>query len=94
LFFEAGIDAHVQTHTFGNDFMPSSGFFYLQDTYRTGGYVLFNLFFNFKIKTAAIFLKLENMGNFVIDNKYYLVPHQPMQLRTFKFGIRWRFYDQ
>jgi hypothetical protein len=94
LHFETGIDAHYQGSYFGKDFMPSTGFYYLQDEKKTSGYVLINIFFNFRIKTADFFVKVENMGNIVFENHYYLVPHQPMQGRTFKFGLRWRFYDQ
>jgi hypothetical protein len=92
--FVTGADVRFQNRYSGADFMPASGFFYLQDSVQTSGYALVNIFFNFRIKTADLFLKIANAGYNIFTDGYYLVPHQPMQGRTFMFGIRWRFYDE
>ncbi len=91
--FETGLDLKLQSQFKANEFMPATGMYYLQNEKETSGYALMNLFFNFRIKSADLFLKLENIMDELISSTYFLVPHYPMQGRTIKFGFRWRFYD-
>jgi hypothetical protein len=89
-----GTTLNYNSNYFADDFMPSNAMFFLQNDVQTGGYLRFDLFFNLKIKSAGIFLRVENLLDDVIDRSYYLTPHYPMPGRVIKFGVVWRFFDQ
>ncbi len=89
-----GFSFNFNSSYFANAFMPATAQFYLQNEKKTGGYLRIDLFVNLKIKTAKLFLKIENVADGLIDRSYYLVPHYPMPGRVIKFGIAWRFFDQ
>jgi len=91
---QIGVDFHFHTAYYSDAFMPATGLFYWQNIKKTGGYSLGDLFFNFRIKTARFFAKLENLTDDIVSKGYYLTPHYPMQGMTITFGINWRFFDQ
>ena len=94
LLLQTGFDFHFHSFYYADAFMPATGLFYWQAEKKTGGYPLVDFFINFRIKTARFFVKLENIGDNIIDKGYYLTPHYPMQGMTLKFGVNWRFFDQ
>ena len=57
-------------------------------------FALADIFVNFRIKSARMYLKFENVGDAVFGKGYYLTPHYPMQGMTVQFGVSWRFFDQ
>ncbi len=89
-----GVSGNYNSSYYAPAFMPSNGMFYLQTEKKTGGYFRFDFFVNAKIKTAKIFLKMENILDGTFSNSYYLTPHYPMPGRVLRFGILWRFFDQ
>jgi hypothetical protein len=93
MFAQIGIDFHYTSAYFAPAFNPAVNIFYLQHEIETNGYVLADVFFNFKIKTARVFIKLHNAGDELIRRGYYLTPHYPMPGRLFQFGLNWRFFD-
>ncbi len=93
LLAQVGLNLHFNSAYFADAFMPASSFFYRQEEKKTGGYALMDLFFSIKIKTARIFLKVENIGDGIIGDSYYLTPTYPQAGRTLQFGLSWRFYD-
>jgi hypothetical protein len=93
LFAQIGVDVHYTSEYFSPAYNPAANVFYLQDSVRTNGYILADIFFNFKIKTARVFIKLHNAGDELIKSGYYLTPHYPMPGRMFQFGLNWRFFD-
>jgi len=93
LYFQAGFDVFYNTAYFANDYMPSTGLFYLQSTKKVGNYPYLNFFINFKVKQARVFFKIEHLNQGYMGNVYYSVPHYPMPDRSFKVGISWLFYD-
>lgn len=88
-----GFSCDFNSSYYANAFIPSSALFYLQNEIKTGGFARIDLFFNMKIKTARIFLMMENVADNLTGNSYYLTPHYPMAGRVFKFGVSWRFFD-
>lgn len=89
-----GLSANYNSSYYADAFMPANSLFYLQNTTKTGGYLRLDLFINAQIKTARIFLKMENAADNLIENSYYLTPHYPMPGRVLKFGVVWKFLDQ
>ena len=94
LLMSLGVSANFNSSYYADAFMPANAMFFLQSEKKTGGYLRLDLFINAKIKTARIFLKMENIADDIIKRSYYLTPHYPMPGRVLKFGISWRFFDQ
>ncbi len=88
-----GIDFSYVSKYYGDLYNPASGVFYYQDSLKTEGFPLVDLFLCFKIKTARIYVKLENIGDGIFGTGYYMIPHYPMPGRSVKFGISWKFFD-
>lgn len=88
-----GVQVNFNSAYYSDRFMPATALFYLQDVNKTGGYALIDIFIHLKIKSARIFLKIENIGDGLVADQYYQTPHYPQAGRTLKFGLNWRFYD-
>ena len=91
--FKAGFDVNYFTEYYGYGYMPATGVFYIQDEKKIGNYPRLGAFVNLKIKTASLFLKLENFNAGLTERTYYGALHYPSPGRTFKFGISWDFKD-
>jgi hypothetical protein len=93
LFIRTGVELEYISSFKGDKYMPAVRQFYIQNEIMVGNYPKINLFINFKIKTARIFLKVENLNSGIEEDFYYTVPHYPMPGRVFKLGINWMFFD-
>jgi outer membrane receptor protein involved in Fe transport len=94
LLAQFGIDAHYTSEYYAPAYNPAVSIFYLQQSIKTNGYALADVFFNFKIKTARIFIKMQNAGDGIFrKGGYYLTPHYPMPGRLLLLGVNWRFFD-
>lgn len=91
--FKAGLDVNYFTEYYGYGYMPATGVFYIQEEKKIGNYPRLGAFVNLKIKTASLFLKLENFNAGITDRTYYWAFHYPSPGRTFKFGISWDLKD-
>lgn len=90
---QVGFDVHFTTSYFSNAYSPAASVFYLQNDTKTGGYALIDFFVNFRIKTAMMFIKLQNAGDNIVSKNYLNTPGYPMPGLVFQFGIKWRFFD-
>jgi len=88
-----GLQLNFNSSYYADRFMPATALFYLQEEKKTGGVALLDIFIHLKIKSARIFLKIENIGDGLVADYYYNTPHYPEAGRTLKFGLSWRFYD-
>ncbi len=88
-----GLQLHFNSTYYADGYMPATAFFYTQNEKKTGGYALIDLFVHLKVKTARVFLKIENIADGIVADRYYLTPEYPQPGRTIKFGISWRFFD-
>lgn len=86
---EAGISGIYNDSWYATSYSPALDDFYLQPKSKFGGLTVLNLFADFKIKSATLFLKVErvNIGwfkenSFIRDG--YLTPP-----RTIRFGFNW-----
>lgn len=93
MLLNTGVSVTYNSSYFANGFMPSGSMFHLQNELKTGGFARLDFYVSFRIKTARVFFMLENAGDNLTGNAYYLTPHYPMPGRVFKFGISWRFFD-
>ena len=93
LFTKSGIEIKYMSPFKGDNYMPALRQFYLQQEQEIAGYPQLNLFINLKIKTANIFLKVEDVLSATDDEYYFTTPNYPMPGTVFKFGVQWSFYD-
>jgi hypothetical protein len=94
---QLGVDVTYHTLYHPYSYMPSTGRFFRQDQVSTGNYPFVNVFFNFKVKRTRVFIMFDHvnygiMGN-KIGNNYDMIPNYPMNIRMFRYGLAWTFYD-
>jgi hypothetical protein len=90
---QPGIDLFYNTAYYASAYMPATRMFYLQDEKKIGNYVYMDVFVNLMVKRFRIFVKYQHMNALWSQNKYYMVPHYPLENATIKFGMSWSFYD-
>ena len=91
---QIGADAYYNTSWYAPGFNPVTGTFYNQNEEMYGNTPRFDAFMNLQWKQAAIFLKMENVGEGWPTRKhdYFSAHHYIHPPRVFKFGITWPFY--
>ncbi len=89
------VGAEVFYHTMYNAYayMPATGRFYNQDRIETGNYPFVNVFMNLKIRRTRIFLMLDHVNAGLTGYDYFMIPSYPMNVRMFRYGLAWTFYD-
>lgn len=90
---QIGFQLNYNSAYYAESFMPATALFYNQSIRKTGDYPLVDFFIHMKIKTARIFLKIENLGDGLLGDSYFLTPHYPQAGRILQFGLNWRFFD-
>jgi hypothetical protein len=74
-------------------YMPATGRFYRQDKVTAGDYPFINVFLNIKIKRTRIFVMFDHVNAGFKGFNYSMVPYYPMNIRMFRYGLAWTFYD-
>lgn len=90
---QLGAEVFYNTPYQGYSYVPATGRFYRQDKVLTGAYPYVNVFINLKIKRTRIFLMLDHANSKLSGYNYFMVPNNPMNIRMFKWGLAWTFYD-
>jgi hypothetical protein len=93
LISQSGVSCFYNTRWKGDSWMANTRSFYLQDKIYTGGYLYSDVFLNFKIKRARLFIKYQHLNSGWTDYSYIMVPHYPQPDRGLRFGVSWLFYD-
>ncbi len=91
---QAGISCNYMSSFNAFRFSPSLGNFYSNGSNITDQYPLLDLFINFKVKRATIFVRSFHLLQGVPGMEgMFAYPDYPLQDRAFKFGFSWGFYD-
>ena len=93
MYMQPGVDLYYYSAFYADAYMPETRMFYTQDQIKTGNYLYCDLFINFQIKRANIFVKYQHLNAGFTNYNYYLMPHYPAQDGALKVGIQWRFWD-
>jgi hypothetical protein len=88
-----GAEVLYNTDYHGYAYMPATGRFYRQDKTLTGSYPYINVFINVKLKRTRFFLMYDHVNSGMMGYNYFMVPGNPMNIRMFKYGLAWTFYD-
>lgn len=90
---QVGVEVTYNTRYHPYSFMPATGRFCIQDSYSAGNYPFLNIFLDIKLKRTRIFLMLDHVNSGYSGYTYLQVPRYPMNVRMFRYGIAWTFYD-
>ncbi len=74
-------------------FNPATGEFFIENKKHIGDYPLVDLFANFKIKKAKVFVKYEHVNQGFLPYTYFAAPDYPFPDRILRLGISWRFFN-
>jgi hypothetical protein len=90
---QLGFEAEYNTAYNSYSYMPATGVFYVQDEIKTGNYPVINVYANIKLKRTRLFVGVEHVNYGLMGYDYFISPYYPMNIRMFKFGIAWTFYN-
>ncbi len=90
---QIGADVLYYTPYYGYAWMPATGVFYRQDSYKTGDYPYINVFINLKLQRTRIFVMLDHVNSGFMGYNYFMVPNYPQNVRMLRYGIAWTFYN-
>ena len=90
---QAGVQLFYNTAYYGYGYVPATCAYFRQNIKPTGNYPYLDAFLNFKIRRTRIFLMLEHFNSGFNGYNYFMVPGYPVNVRTFRYGIAWTFYD-
>lgn len=75
------------------DYDPVTQQFYLQDSFTVPGYLLADLYLDFKIGDGRLFFKLRHVDQDIQAGGYFTAPFYTGQQRGFDIGITWYFFN-
>lgn len=90
---QIGFDMFYTTQFYGDAYMPSIMQYYNQRKTKIGNYPKLDAFLTLNIKRADIFVKYEHFSEFFCNREYFSAYNYALRPATFKFGVRWNFYD-
>ena len=93
LFIQAGAELHYKSGYYGDAFDPLTQQFYLQNRQSVDGYVVADLFANFRINRTRLFVKLAHANQGFTAPGYYVAPDFLAMRRSFAFGVDWYLFD-
>lgn len=89
----AGAEVKYFTKYYSPSYSPAIGDFYVANERQIGEYPVLDLFMNFKLRKAQIFVKYQHINEGYTGFDYYAAPHYPFADRTLRVGITWRFFN-
>ena len=100
MFFQSGATFVFFTDYYADQYNPILAEFVTQNNTKIGEYPRVDFFFNAKIRSSRIFLKLENVSSPIehLLNEdtaydYYAAPFVPYRDFSIRFGLIWNFFD-
>ncbi len=93
LFIQTGVELHYKSAYFADAYMPLTQQFHLQNRQRVEGYVIADVFANFRINRTRLFVKMAHVNEGVFAPGYYVTPDYLAMRRSFAFGVDWYLFD-
>ena len=93
MFFQTGVTLNYFTQYYANSYNPVLGEFFVQTNQKVGGFPLFDLFFNARIRQTRVYFKAEHLNAAFSGNKYYSAPDYPYRDFMIRFGLVWNFFQ-
>ncbi|QDW20409.1 putative porin [Flavobacterium sp. KBS0721] len=93
LYMQTGIVFNYFTKYYGNGYNPVVGEFYVQKEKEIGGYPLFDVFLNARIRQTRFYVKAEHINALFSKSDYYSAPNNPYRDFVIRFGLVWNFFQ-
>jgi len=90
---QLGFDYRYSSSYYADGYMPITGLFYRQFDQKLADYHCVDIFLNFAIKRARLYLVYNYLNSALNDSYYFNSPSYPAPPAVFKFGLSWTFYD-
>lgn len=90
---QAGVDLRYHTAYFSHAYMPATGQFHVQDTFKIGNYPLMSVYVNAHLKRTRFFAQYYHINQLFMRGNAFSMPYYPFNPATFRMGITWNFYD-
>jgi Putative porin len=90
---QLGFDATFHTLYHPYSYMPSTGRFFRQEQSVRGNYPFLNVFVNLKVKRTRLFFMFDHINSGMTGTNYDMIPYYPMNIRMFRYGLAWTFYN-
>ena len=88
-----GIDTHIQSAYFADDYDPVTQQFFLQDNFEIPAYGFGDIYLSFKINSAKLFFKYRHINQGLTARGYFTTPYYTGQQAVFDLGLNWSFYN-
>lgn len=92
---ELGADVRYFTKYTAPDYSPYIGQFCVQGNgdknVKVGDYPIINVYANCHLKHARFFVMMSHVNS--TAGNYFLAPHYPQNVSTFRFGVSWNFFN-
>ena len=92
LFLQTGLTFNYFSGYNMNGYDPVLAEFYVQNNMKMEGFPTVDFFFNGKIRTARIFVKLEHVDALINGNNNFSAPLYPYRDFALRFGLVWNFF--
>jgi hypothetical protein len=86
---EAGFSCVYNDSWLAPNYLPALDDFYIQSQRKYNGIAVLNLFADFKIKAATLFLKIERVNIGWMNEQSFLRNGYVIPPRTIRFGFNW-----
>ena len=93
LYIQTGVELHYKSAYYADNYMPLTQQFYLQNNRRVEGYVLADVFANFRINRTRLFVKMSHVNQDLLQPTYFVGADYLGMRRTFAFGVDWYLFD-
>lgn len=91
---QVGSQLSFNSGFYGHRYIPATQVFALQNQQKMKAHPYVDVFANFYIKRARIFVRYSHLNALAgSTGDYFMMPAYPMRDDSFQFGISWMFYD-
>lgn len=89
----AGTELQYFTRFNSPSYNPALGRFFLAGERAFGNYPYLDLFAQFKVGKAHLYVRYQHVNEGLSGYDYYAAPHFPRSDRRLRLGLRWRFFN-
>ncbi len=94
LYIQTGLELHYRSGYFADAYLPLTGQFYLQNSFRVPGFLLADAFADLRINRVRLFFKAANLTQALTQRGYFPTPYYPgVPFVPFGFGVNWLLFD-
>lgn len=87
LHVQLGVDCDYYTKYHAPNYQPATMSFANQQEIEVGNYPFMNVYVNMKLKRARFYIMMSHVNQGLMGNRYFALPHYPMNPRRFQMGV-------